>query len=144
MPPSTEERLARIEEMLLDVLRRLEELESWLGKDENLAVAGELLGAFNLPVYRALEASRIIVRLARYVGRMDDITRAIIEALAVEGPLTIRGLEREVRRIRGSASRRIIVSRIRELERMGVVEVERKPGRSLVRLRSVGEEGSDS
>lgn len=97
----------------------------------------------NLPAYRALEAARIVVRLARIIGGIDEITRAIIEALAAKGPQTLRGLEREVRRIRGKASRRKISERVRWLEEIGVVEVERRPNRSIVRLKSVEESPED-
>jgi len=142
LPSTLEERLARIEKVLVEVLRKISELEMQLRADQNLSIAGELVGVFNLPAYRALEASRVIVRLARYLGGMDDITRAIIEALVVEGPLTIRGLERVVRRIRGRASRRIIIRKVRELEELGVVEVERMPNRTVVRLKRL-EEGDE-
>ncbi|MCE4619231.1 MAG: hypothetical protein F7C37_07335, partial [Desulfurococcales archaeon] len=77
MPSTIDERLARIEKVLVEVLRKISELEMQLRADQNLSIAGELVGVFNLPAYRALEASRVIVRLARYLGGMDDITRAI-------------------------------------------------------------------
>lgn len=143
MPSSLDERLSRIELMLSEIIDRLVELEMRLRASEEAVIAGELIGVANLPAYRALEAARIVVRLARIIGGIDEITRAIIEALAAKGPQTLRGLEREVRRIRGKASRRKISERVRLLEEIGVVEVERRPNRSIVRLKSVEESPED-
>ncbi|MCE4601020.1 MAG: hypothetical protein F7C38_05585 [Desulfurococcales archaeon] len=141
MPQSLEERLAKIEKMLAEVLERLKWLEDKLREDESLGIAGELTAAFNLPAQKAVEYARTIIGLVGGMGRVDEISRAVVEVLVVEGPMSIRGLERAVRRLRGRASRKTLVERIKQLESLGIVSVERKGTRSIVRLRDYGESG---
>ncbi len=61
-----------------------------------------------------------VERLAQLVT--DDIDKNIIRALATKGPLNISQLTEEVRKLRGSASRRIISERLKVLEKRGLVE----------------------
>ncbi len=136
--PGLEERLARIERLLQEALARLARLEeATLGASEEARLALELAMAFARPVQEALEASR---RALRALSRLeageepDGLTRAIVEALAARGPMSLRGLEREVRRLRGSASRSAIRARVERLREAGVVEVERRGRRMVIRL----------
>ncbi|GAB6148674.1 hypothetical protein [Stetteria hydrogenophila] len=139
---SLEERLRRIEAMLAEVLERLERLEELAGSEARLAA--EIAIAFASPAQEAVAAARRVVEALSGAGReaMDDgVTRAIVEALAVNGPMSLRGLEREVRRIRGTASRSVVRERVRRLEELGVVEVERRGRRLVVRLAGDKEAG---
>ncbi len=135
---SLEERLRRIEELLERVLERLERLEGLTGTLSLQArLALEIAQAFTMQAQEAVSAARRAAQaLARLGGEDlgDSITRAIIEALAARGPLSLRGLEREVRRLRGRASRSIIVGRLRRLEEAGVVRVERRGRRMVISL----------
>ena len=135
---SLEERLRRIEELLERVLERLERLEGLTGTLSLQArLALEIAQAFTMQAQEAVSAARRAAQaLARLGGEDlgDSITRAIIEALAARGPLSLRGLEREVRRLRGKASRSIIVGRLRRLEEAGVVRVERRGRRMVISL----------
>ncbi|MEB3852187.1 MAG: hypothetical protein LRS49_06390 [Desulfurococcales archaeon] len=140
MSGDLEERLSRIERLLEEAIERLARLERLtLEAGGEARLAAELALAFTRPVQEVLDAA---ARAARALSRLagpggwepDGVTKAIVEALAVRGPLTLRGLEREVRRIRGTASRRVIRSRLEELERAGVVRVERRGRRLVVRL----------
>jgi DNA-binding transcriptional ArsR family regulator len=142
---SLEERLERIEKMLAEVLARLARLEAMAdGLGGEARVATELVMAFSAPVQEAVRLARLTVEaLSRLGGRdaEDDIARAIVEALAFKGPLTLRGLEREVRRLRGRASRSAIRARLERLEEAGVVRAERRGRRMVVRLAVEDETG---
>jgi uncharacterized membrane protein len=141
---SLEERLRRIEEMLSMVLERLERLERMAGAaGEEARLAVEIALAFAAPAQEAVAAARRVASALSRAERgvaVDGVARAIVEALAVNGPMTLRGLEREVRRLRGTASRSVIRGRLRVLEELGVVVVERRGRRMVIRLAS--EEGS--
>lgn len=140
---SLEERLRRIERMLAMVLERLERLERAAGlAGEEARVSVEIALAFAAPAQEAVAAARRVVEALSKADREtvnDGVSKAIIEALAVNGPMTLRGLEREVRRLRGSASRSVVRERLRRLEELGIVEVDRRGRRMVIRL--AGDEG---
>jgi len=69
------------------------------------------------------------------VGIRDEITRTIITVLSTKEKIHIAELEREVRRLRGSASRRIIYMRLKQLEETGIVRTYRKGNRRYVEIR---------
>ena len=135
---SLEERLRRLEEALQEVMTRLERLEERLGGESpETRAAVELALAFTLPAQKIVEAARLVARLAESLGdevKGDPVSRAIIEALAVKGPMCLRELEREVRRLKGTASRATIRDRLERLEQMGVVKVEVKGKRWVISL----------
>lgn len=134
--PEDGDRLERVERLLAEVLRRLERLESILsGVDaEEARIATRIAVEFSLPAYAAVKAAariaRALHRLSAEHGGYDDLDTAIIEVLVVEGPQTLRSLERRVRTVRGRASRRVIRERVARLEQLGLVRVERD-GRGL-------------
>ncbi len=134
--PGDGDRLERVERLLAEVLRRLERLESMLSSmdAEEARIATRIAVEFSLPAYAAVKAaakiSSALHRLSAEPEGYDDLDTAIIEVLAVEGPHTLRSLERRVRAVRGRASRRIIRERVARLEKLGLVRVERD-GRGL-------------
>ena len=120
-----EERLERLEKMLIEVLtllRRLEDMVNKLGGNEVIETAVRLVIAFSMPAVKALEASQRIVSLASMITETDPITRSIIEAMSDCNELSISEIERRVRRLRGLASRRIIRERLLKLVGKGLVE----------------------
>jgi len=137
------ERLERIERLLRELLERVERLEAVTGLQMEEARVALELAALAVPLGEAAARLPRVLAAVAAAGRVshgDPIARAIVEALAVKGPLSLRGLEREVRRIRGRASRAAIRARLRMLEEYGVVRVE-KTGRGL-RIRLAVPEGS--
>ena len=123
------ERLMRIEREIRAVEKRLATIEKLLeGDPEARAIVllyMKIVGLHRASVDRiatALQAQRALTQ----AGVIDDIARDVIEALAVRGPMNISELTRELRKVRGSASRRIIAQRLRMLENLGVVR--RVPG----------------
>lgn len=135
-----EERLRRIEEMLIVILRRIEELEHSLRTHNpqaasSISLAGRLMVAFSIPALRALEAASLILKLTSKVKVEDEISRAIIEVLASsEGEVTLSELSRRIRALRGRASRRIVASRVKELHSKGIVSTRRVGSRVYVKL----------
>lgn len=131
-----EERLARIEALLAELLERLRVIEEvTVGSSVQARLAVDMVIAFSKPVQEAVRLAKVVASaLERLGGSDDDLAKAIIEVLAANGPLSLRGLEREVRRIRGHASRSRIQAKVGELERIGIVRVERRGRRMVISL----------
>ncbi len=137
----TEERLKRIEELLILALERLAEIEKLLSSQSSeysdaLRIAGELTLAFSLPVVKALESAFRIANLMKNIGKSDEISIAILKVLSTGEELTLSEVTRRVRILRGHASRRIIASRVRELNQRGLVHIRRVGNRVYVRLKT--------
>ncbi len=133
-----EERLARIERLLEVVLRKLQVLEEYLtmsGADPEASLAVELAMVFSLPAHKAVRMASKVMELARMAGISDPISMAILEVLAVSNkPLTVSEVTRRVRKVRGTASRRIVTERIRKLSDKGLVKVRKAGKRVLVSM----------
>ena len=137
------EELEEVKALLLRLIERVDRLERMLSErrmvDDVEAVALALkllkLGAGMVDLSSsALKLARVDKLLRK--GRIkDEITRAILEVIAVKGAQSISDLERELRRLRGRASRRIIAQRVARLEKLGFVEVYRKGRKKMVKLK---------
>ena len=107
-------RLATIEQVLSDSLER-PELASTIG---NLR-AGVLLVKEPISALERLSTASKYVR--RRTVEKDEISRLIIQTLALNGSQNTSQIERAIREARGHASQRIIRSRIQNLIRDGIL-----------------------
>ncbi len=82
----------------------------------------------------ARRMTRVYKRIVE-IGIRDDITRTIISVLSTKDKVHVAELEREVRRLRGTASRRIIYMRLRLLEDAGVIRTYKEGNRRYVEIR---------
>ncbi|MEM0348242.1 MAG: ArsR family transcriptional regulator [Zestosphaera sp.] len=143
---SSSDALKRVEELLEHVvkkLERLEELLTTLSNDPTYAIAVELTLYFSVPAQKAIKLARELVLLFKGVSEVDPITKAVLEVLASsEDGISISELTRRVRKVRGTASRRIVTERIKLLESKGLVQVKRSGNVARVYLRrNSGSEG---
>jgi len=123
------DRLEKITERLDLLIRRLESLTRILMENPEymeLALFPKLFSlsmkAYNEPL-KVLSRIRAAERILKDAAiRRDEISRCIIQALALRGPLNISAITREVRAMRGKASRRIIRDRLKILRDRGIVK----------------------
>ena len=114
--------------LLEDVIARLERLEKLIEEErlamEALAITVKLLRASSSAVDIA-ESARRLARARILSSQVSDgISRAVMEVLALKGPLNISALTYELRKYRGRASRRIVSARVKRLAEKGLVKVE--------------------
>jgi len=124
-PGSNVENLSK---KLDEIISRLDLLEKmFLENPENRGAAAAVgLARFSIGVYgEPLKLAERLKNAERYLRRkpiaQDEISRCIIQALAVKGALNISAITRQVTGMRGKASRRIIRERVKKLQQQGVL-----------------------
>jgi len=122
------DRLEEVSKKLDKIIQRIDVLEAIVLERPEYADLASSLRLLRLGVRLYDEPIKVLSRLKlaeRYVKQSriskDEISRCIVQVLALKGPMNTSAITREVEAMRGKASRRIIRARLRKLEKEGVV-----------------------
>ena len=124
-----EEDLKALNEKLEKMMNRLDHLEAILTESHKYPELAQLMGDLRVGAALYGEPLKLIQRLLgvrRYLERApesrDEVSRIVLNALALRGPMNVSQLTREVAKEKGSASRVTVRKRVKELLDEGAIE----------------------
>jgi hypothetical protein len=124
-PASDVENLSKKLDAILQRLDLLEKLivenPEYQGVAAALGIARFGIGVYGEPLKVAERLKNAETYLRQKSIAQDEISRCIIQALAVKGDLNISAITRQVAAMRGKASRRIVRERVKKLQEQGVL-----------------------
>ncbi len=135
LPEASDEKIKELDKKLDTIMRRLEMIESILSDSLEHPELASTVSSLRAGVLLVKEPIRALDRLSaarKYLHRRsvekDELSRLIIQTLALSGPENTSQIERAIREARGHASRRIVRSRLARLVKEGILRMERGRG----------------
>jgi len=124
-----EDDLKELNRKLEAMMRRLDHLEAVLTESRQYPEMAQLMGDLRVGASLYSEPLKLIQRLIsvrRHLSHgeehRDEVSRIIMNALALRGPMNVSQLTREAQRERGKGSRVTVRNKLLELAEEGVVE----------------------
>ena len=111
------------------MMRRLDYLEAVLTESKEYPELAQVMGGLRVGTALYREPLKLIERLIgvrRYLDKTpesrDEVSRIILNSLAIKGPMNVSALTREVADEKGSSSRVTVRKRLLALVEEGIVE----------------------
>jgi len=124
-----EDDLKSLNEKMERMMRRLDYFEAILTESRQYPELAQLMGDLKVGAALYGEPLKLIQRLLgvrRYLEKTpdsrDEVSRIILNSLALRGPMNISQMTREVEKERGTASRVTVRKRVQDLHEEGAIE----------------------
>jgi hypothetical protein len=121
--------LKALGDKLEEVIRRLDYIEQIITEGQKYPEVAQAIGGLKAGALLYGEPLNLIRRLLsvkRFIDRneaaKDDVSRIVLNSLAMKGPMNISQLAREAMKERGSASRVTVRNRVQHLLKLGIIE----------------------
>jgi len=121
--------LRELNEKLEIMMKRLDYMENLMTQNQEYSEAARVIGGLRIGTSLYSEPLKLIQRLMSVQRRLkrseeprDEISRIILNVLAIKGPQNVSSLAREVQLERGTGSRVTIRKKLVELMEEGLIE----------------------
>jgi hypothetical protein len=124
-----EDELRELNEKLERMMKRLDYMENLMTQNQEYAEASQIIGGLKMGTSLYSEPLKLVQRLMSVQRRLkrseeprDEISRIILNVMAIKGPQNVSSLTREVQLERGTGSRVTIRKKLLELIDEGLIE----------------------